>query len=542
MNVDLIDVDVVSATPLRNTIGSGGTPDRIASVNAYDHPNDDGTAIDVVWTISDADDFSHYIVWVADQPVTDLSGAWAAFGDDPDKCGCLMIDKQWIDEDKNPIELTISTALYSPPTGMMDITMATPQLIQPDIELFVTVTVHDIKGNVHLTNLPQASVTPINNIVDTEPPERLTQIELYDRPNDDGTGLLLNFELSDASDVGSYEIYAASTSFTTVTPGSGGPITPIATLERKPELPLLIEIVAGDMPVVTGLEVWAAVVVRDTSGNAYLDDLTVVSSQSVDDGFDDSGDYITPVDDLSADWIDDGILVSWSGVNSGEIRGYKIYILDESFTSITDAVEVGEVLASTNFLISSDKFEQLDNQTTWYVAVSPFDDYTTRNIVESVEVLPKQSSGNEQPVESNEDTDFTSLLTTPNLIAAGLLLVALLLLIGIVRTRNNKKMRDKNWELQEATWGIQDNIGWDDAPEFGAMAPIAPPPQITPQVENDLYSAAQRIEANDPYQRQAYQPQQPVLQPQNNALLNELNQPKQTQKPNIDTSFLDDLL
>ena len=48
--------------------------------------------------------------------------------------------------------------------------------------------------------------------------------------------------------------------------------------------------------------------------------------------------------------------------------------------------------------------------------------------------------------------------------------------------------------MQEATWGIQDNMGWDDAPEFGAMAPIAPPPQITPQVENDLYSAAQRIE------------------------------------------------
>ena len=134
------------------------------------------------------------------------------------------------------------------------------------------------------------------------------------------------------------------------------------------------------------------------------------------------------------------------------------------------------------------------------------------------------------------------LLTTPNLIAAGLLLVALLLLIGIVRTRNSKKMRDKNWELQEATWGIQDNMGWDDAPEFGSVAPIAPPPQITPQVESDLYSAAQRIEANDPYQRQMYQPQQPVLRPQNNALLNELNEPKQTQKPNIDTSFLDDLL
>lgn len=542
LNVDLIDVDVVSATPLRNSIGSGGTPDRIVSVNAYDHPNDDGTAIDVVWTISDADDFSHYIVWVADQPVTDLSGAWAAFGDDPDKCGCLMIDKQWIDEDKNPIELTVSTALYSPPIGMMDITQATPQLIQPDIELFVTITVHDIKGNVHLTTLPQASVTPINNIVDTEPPQRLTEVEIYDRPNDDGTGLLLSFQLSDASDVGSYEIYAASNPFTTVKPGSGGPITPIATLDRNPELPLLIEIVAGDMPVVTGLEVWAAVVVRDTSGNAYLDDLVVVSGQAKDDGFDESGDYITPVDDLTADWVDEGILVSWSGINSGEIRGYKIYVLQESFTTITDAFEVGEVLASTNFLITSDLFEDLDNKTTWYVAVSPFDDYTIRTSVEAVEVLPQKDSGSAEPVDSNENTDFTSLLTTPNLLAAGLVLVALLLVIGIIRTKNNNKMRNKNWELQEATWGIQDDMGWDDAPGFGAVAPIAPPPQITPQVESDLYSAAQRIETNDPYQRQAYQPQQPVLQPQNNALLSELNDTKQAQKPNIDTSFLDDLL
>ena len=81
-----------------------------------------------------------------------------------------------------------------------------------------------------MTSLPQASVTPINNIVDTEPPERLTQIELYDRPNDDGTGLLLNFELSDASDVAvmRYMQYQPR-----LPPPGSGPITPIATLERN---------------------------------------------------------------------------------------------------------------------------------------------------------------------------------------------------------------------------------------------------------------------------------------------------------------------
>ncbi len=543
LNVDLVDVDIKAATPISNSDGFGGTPDRVGSVNAYDHANDDGTAIDVVWTISTADDFAHYIVWVADQPVTDLSGAWAAFGDDPAKCGCLKIDKQWIDEDKNPIQLTISTALYGDNGNFASLTQTTPELIKPDIELFVTVTVHDIKGNVHLNDLPQAAVTPINNLQDTEPPIRLDDVNLEDRPNDDGTGLLLDFSLSEASDVGSYEIYASTNPFTSVIPGGGGPTTPIATLNRNPELPFLIETVAADMPVITGLEIWAAVVVRDTAGNAYVDDLLVVSSQSIDDGFDDSGDYITPVSGLNAKWNDDNeILVTWSGINDGNIRGYKIYISSEDFDEINSDLEIGQVEASTNFLINSEVFELLDNQTTWYVAVAPFDDYTTKQLVESIEVSPVGKNLDVGPTESNENTDFSSLLTTPNLLAAGLLIVAVFLLIAIVRNRSSQRMKDKSWELQEATWGLQDNFDWGDTPSASpTAAPISPPQQINTEVQNDIYSAAQRIENSNPYQRQTYQQQQPVLQSQNVALMNELND-GQTPKPKIDTSFLDDLL
>ena len=102
-------------------------------------------------------------------------------------------------------------------------------------------------------------------------------------------------------------------------------------------------------------------------------------------------------------------------------------------------------------------------------------------------------------------------------------------------------MRDKSWELQEATWGIQDDLVWDDAAPVSVAPQVAAPPQITPQVQDDIYSAAQRIDNSNPYQRDLYQQQQPVLQSQNSALLNELNN-EQTPKPKIDTSFLDDLL
>ena len=545
LNVDLIDVEIVEVTPFRNTVGPGNIPDRIGTITAFDHPNDDGTAIDVIWTISDADDFAYYIVWVADQPVDDLTEAWIEFGDDESKCGCLKIDKQWIDEDKNPIQLTISTALYGSQGNMMDITQTTPQLIKPDIELFTTVTVHDVKGNVHLTDLVQASTTPINNIEDTTPPERLDNIRLTDRPMDNGSALLLDFDLSDVSDVDSYEIYAATWSFQGVSTGSDGPAYPIAELSRNPELPLVIDVVDGNQPVVTGLEIWVAVVVKDSSGNAFIQNLNVVSNQSIDDGFDSSGDYLNPVDEVSLTWIDQNkIETSWEHSNDGNVRGYQIYISTEDFSSTDDATLVGEVLASNTFEISIDNFEDLTNDTSWYVAVSPFDDITNRKMVEAVKIDPETVTSEEKNQPTDDSNEFASLLTPPNLIAAGLVLLALFLVVAIVRTRGNQRSRNKSWELQEATWGIQDDFGsWDDVDPIMSQAPQAPPPTISQTQTNDIYNAAQRIDSN-PYGRETYQSQQPVLQPQNQNILNDLTggETSTPVKPKIDTSFLDDLL
>jgi len=84
-------------------------------------------------------------------------------------------------------------------------------------------------------------------------------------------------------------------------------------------------------------------------------------------------------------------------------------------------------------------------------------------------------------------------------------------------------------------------LNWDDSAPVSVAPQVAPPPQITQQVQNDIYSAAQKIDNSNPYQRDLYQQQQPVLQPQNSALLSELNN-EQAPKPKLDTSFLDDLL
>ena len=117
------------------------------------------------------------------------------------------------------------------------------------------------------------------------------------------------------------------------------------------------------------------------------------------------------------------------------------------------------------------------------------------------------------------------------MILAGMILISLFLLILVLRGRGGRPTRNKEWELQEATWGIEARSGWDDVGSFGGQvaAPVAPPPAIQPAQQNDIYAAAQKIQ----------QPSQQTQQPQR------WSQPTQQQQPpqgGIDTSFLDDLL
>jgi type II secretory pathway pseudopilin PulG len=124
-----------------------------------------------------------------------------------------------------------------------------------------------------------------------------------------------------------------------------------------------------------------------------------------------------------------------------------------------------------------------------------------------------------------------------------MLIIVLLLLVLVVRSRGNSNRRSKNWELQEATWGIQDQ-GWGSTPAEASPAPPAPPQGVSQQQATDIYAAAEQIQTGN-YGREVYQAPQPVLRPQQvssdtfDALLGESSAPP---SPQIDTSFLDDLL
>ena len=537
-------VEIVTATPIDNSDGASIPPARIESIQAYDHPDDDGTAIDVVWSISDAGDFSKYVVWAADKPVDDVGYLWNAYGDNPEMCGCIVLDRQWIDEEKNPIELTLNTALYGPPENLQFGPLDEPGLIRPGIELFVTVTVHDLQGDVYTNSLLSASVVPIDNFEDTTPPPRLDNLTLRDRPMDDGSALLLEFALSEASDVEKYEIYAAPWSYAGVGSGAAdGPVDPSLTLEsRAPVLPVTLTQLAGNFDVLPGQEIWVAVVPVDSAGNSITSDLNVVSAIPIDDNVTDPGGFLPSIDGITLMWEEEtNIRVTWDPSNDVNVEGYMIHIRSEDFTDISDAIPVGEEYVLNELLITKENFPELVNSSAWFISVTAFDS----NGIVKQSVDAKKINAVDAPnllsEEPSSESGFESLLTTPNLIVAGLLVVSLFLLLAIVRGRGRKSQRDKEWEIQTATWGIADDP-WDTP----SQNYVPPPPTTSAQAES-LFQAADRIESGNTG-REEYIPSRPVMSPVrpvvDNALLDDLNAgtPQKTSNSELDTSFLDDLL
>lgn len=523
LNGDLGDVTILEVTPYVNNNQGASIPDRISQLTAWDYPNDDGTAIEISWDPSQIDDFDYYVIWTSQFPLSDLTELWEIGGTEPGICGCIVMNKQWIDTEKSPLELTINTALYGSDTLLTSI----PRQIIPDVELHVTVTVHDINGNVYLDSLNTATVTPIDNLEDNIPPNRLTNLNLYDRPKDDGTAVMLEFSLSESSDISHYDIYAASFEFTSVGP-TGIVKSPIATLDRLPELPLTIEMLDRQIPVLPGTPVTVAVVPVDWSGNAYLDSLVVSTTIAEDNDVESLGEDLPEIDGINLQWVDDSILVTWNPTDYLDFSSYSIYISSIEFNKINDATNVGNVNedSGNSFLITNDNFPSLSNEQSWWVGISLVDEFSiTKEKIDSVKIDPAGSSGNtEDGDKGSSSTNLSDLLTTENILLAGLVLISLILLLLVVRGRGSKSSRNSEWELQEATWGIQSGDGWDSPGSFAtqAKAPASPPPTMMRKQQPIIHQTADK------------NIQQDIQQPQR------WSQPNK--EPEVDTSFLDDLL
>ena len=290
---------------------------------------------------------------------------------------------------------------------------------------------------------------------------------------------------------------------------------------------------AFDTEVVPNLPVTVAVVPVDWSGNAIRTDLVTATAISEDDGIAGDGSYLPDIEGIELEWVDGDILVTWDHTTDSSVRMYEIYISDSDFSSTTEADLVGEVDVSNSFVISKLDYESLTNESSWWIGVSAVDDVFNKEDITPERIGAEDQNSLKDDDEGSSTVDLGEILSTNNIMMmiGGLIVVILLVFVLRGGGRNGKSRRNKDYELQEATWGIQARDGWDDIGNFAGQttAPVAPPPPaIKPVVQNDIFAAADRIQ--QPVQNQ----QPPAWQPP--------NPPQQSRQNQIDTSFLDDLL
>jgi hypothetical protein len=498
----------------------------VENLQAWDHPEDDGTAIDVQWSPSAVDDFAFYVVWASEHPVENVAIKWMECEENPSECGLLVIHQQrqsW----NGPMNIMLEKASY----GGNSLSEATASDIIPNNPIWVTVTIHDIKGNAFLTNLGEhmTLVTPIDNSGDIIAPDRLPEPDVEDRPGDSGNGLLVTFSTSDASDLDHYEVYADTIPFTDVGtrepamtvdrdgnagfswqdgfggPGGGRQATEMISVE--------LTSLSNNMGIDPGVMIWVAVVPVDSSDNAWLTDLNVGQAAAVDDSLLDPGLHLPEITGVQGSWNEDGtgIVVTWADSPDAQVRGYIVHLSSEVYEDVRYAEHQLEMVQGTHLTIKASDFDpELDANGTWYVSVVATDGEVTRFGVSPVTVEEWDPNNPNAGVEIDEEgsSEWWNELNPMQVALMTVLTLMIVLLSMIILGRLRKARYDPlehatpNWELQVDDWG-GDNYATTIEPQVdleGTLVPAAtairettlPPSRTTPPPSSvdDLESLA----------------------------------------------------
>ena len=489
-NSDTENVTIVSASSIAN-IGPD-PPDRIQNVEAWDTPDDDGTSIDVSWTPGFERDLDHYTVWVSEHPVSAVGPKWNVCESDPDSCGLILVEQRRWNEER--IEVTIDTALL----GGSSVNGATPSSISPGMTLYVSVSAHDTSGNAFLTQLETVNVVPIDNRGDITPPSRLAAPTLSDRPDDVGDGLNVDFELSLASDVEEYLIFADRVPFT-----DASSMQPAAVISRSPDFPVEVEFFSsleGDdserLPLSPGVLTWVAVVPVDSSGNAFFTDLATSTRSPIDNSLLDPGLHLPEITGISLQWTDDGdqILVEWNLIEDDpNVRTYWIYTSLEPFEDTREATLVESYIVENSWTFTpicgvdlNESNTSICNDVPHYIAVVAHDDEVHRTGVTPQPLAPWDPITASNPGDTEDAAWWADFLNPQTLIILLLMILIVVALVALVVGRRRDPADD--WaHLAQGTYGIPQQAAWDDSPSDVELPPGLPEPtsavvqQVTPQ-------------------------------------------------------------
>ena len=521
-------------------------PDMVSGLQAWDHPDDDGTAIDVSWDRTTAEDFSHYTVWASDFPLNDLTEASSAC-ESSGTCNLVTIDQRQIGNSPR-LEVTLSRALYGTEADELS-----PSRISPEVPLYVTVTIHDIAGNVFLSDLSEnmALVTPIDNRGDLFPPDRVPSPSLVDRSPDSGDGIFVSFSPSSEPDIAEYRIFAVSVAPFDSVEG----LEPALVLDRTQSgEEFLLETLSNGERIQPDVPMWVAVVSVDTSGNAWLDGLETSMISPVDENSQDPGIHLPEISEIMTYWDPTGsrIEVIWSESEDPQVESYIVFASTMQFSDTRDAITVSSSDTS-NASFDSIGPTPISSSTTYWLSVVAFDGEVHRLAIDSIRVYPLSefTPGGSPDGPGGDGESWFDQLVDGDLNTVIIMVSAIMVILGaalIIRPR--EKIAPQPWEMGTQEVEMEEELtreamGITEEEEIASSSFLTQTPGDESEMEEELPESV-IDESPEEEWRGPDASVADLLESENEEIslegLNDLADGLDGDSDDIDVSFLDDVL
>ena len=336
----------------------------------------------------------------------------------------------------------------------------------------MTITTHDINGNVFLTDMQNQMVLviPSDNSGDVFPPARIEAPQLSDRLSDDGDGVFVTFQESDESDISEYWIYADTVPFSSLDNRQ-----PALVLSRDLEIPVLLERFSDGSPLAPNIMFWVSIIPVDSSGNYWDQGVKTSSIALINENILDPGLHIPKIGGVIAYWDSAGsrIQIEWDQKNDPIIESYYIYLSSTPFEDTRDA-DTSQLVSKlySSYSWKSDVSQNidgneysLDNENTYWIAIVGFDGEVHRLAVNPLEVQPWSESafGSDNSGVDNSGVSWINQLIDGDMNMIIAVLSGIMVLIGgalVLKPRGQSAPQP--WEMGTLEVELEDQMFDDD--------------------------------------------------------------------------------
>jgi hypothetical protein len=375
--------------------------------------------------------------------------------------------------------------------------------IIPEVPLYVTITTHDIHGNVFLSDMKNymVLVIPSDNSGDVFPPSRLNPPQLTDRPSDDGDGVFVTFKESDASDISEYWIFAETIPFSSLANRQ-----PAMILDRDVEMPVLLQQFSDGSPLAPNIMFWVSVIPVDSSGNYWDEGIKTSSIALINENILDPGLHIPEIGGIIAYWDSTGtkIQIEWDDKNDPSIESYYIFLSSTPFEDTRDAdtsQNVAKPYSSYTWQATPSEMGNqytVNNEKSYWIAIVGFDGEVHRLAVDPLEIQPWSESafGSDSDGLGDSGVSWINQLIDGDMNMIIALISAIMILFGGVLVLKPKgRSAPQPWEMGTLEVELEEQMYDED---FGIDDDFSEDDFIPENVENIPFEEPIKIDSSTP--------------------------------------------